>query len=60
MSVFLTMSFVILNQLTAETSDEFAQLSDFQPGFPAEFFAIIDGEDDLTFDPMGTQLGDDP
>jgi hypothetical protein len=50
--VFFTMPLVILDQSAAKTSDKLAQFLDLHPGLATEFFAIIDSEHDLVFDPM--------
>jgi hypothetical protein len=59
-SVFLTMSFMVLSQPTAETSDQLTQLSYLEPGFAAELLSVVYSKEYLGFDPVAPEPGDHP
>jgi len=60
MGIFLGMAFTILNEATAEASDEFTQLLNLEPRLAAELLTVVDSEDDLGSDTVGSQPGDHP
>ena len=59
-SILLGMAFAILNEPTAKASDEFSQLLDLDPRLAAELLTVVDGEDNMGGDAVGSQPGDDP
>ena len=50
MGIFFRMSFMVLDQTTAKSRNQFPQISDLHPRLSAEFFAIVDGEYDFGCD----------
>jgi hypothetical protein len=54
------MAFVVLDELTAKASNEFAQFLDFKPRFASKFFPMVYGEDYLGSYAMGAKPGDGP
>jgi len=60
MCIFFRMSFVVLDHSAAKARNQFTQVSDFHPRLSAEFFAIVDREDDLGRDTIRTQPGNHP
>jgi hypothetical protein len=44
MGIYFRMYFVVLDQETAKSRNQFTQVSDLRPRFSAEFFAVVDRE----------------
>ena len=59
-SIFLTMSFMVLSQPTAKTSNQPAQLGYLEPGFAAELLPIVHSKENPRFDPVAPEPGDHP
>jgi len=51
---------MVLDEPAAEGTDQTLELDEFEPAFASELFAMIDGEDDLGPNAMGSQPGDGP
>jgi predicted PP-loop superfamily ATPase len=51
-SVFLTMSFMVLGQPAAKARDQLAQLGYLKPGFTAELLSVIYSKENPGFDPV--------
>ena len=47
MGIFFRMSFAVLDQATAKSRNQFTQISDLDPRLSAEFFTIVNRENDF-------------
>ena len=59
-SIFLTMSFMVLSQPTAKARDQLTQLSYLEPGFAAKLLSVIYSKKNLGSHPVTSKPGDHP